>query len=195
MSKGAPNVRFAEIDRETRNTKVHLVLDLDGGHRCDVATGVSTFDDLLRDMASYAVLDLGVSVEADVAVQDHFVLEDVGAVFGRALRKALDNSDPVVGCGSSHVASADALVLCALDLDGRPHLGWDVAFRRDWIGEMATENVRGFFESVMYGADCSLHVLKLAGANDRHVAEACFRAFGRALHGATRRAERPNGSK
>jgi len=195
MSKGAPNVRFAEVDRETRNTKVHLVMDLDGGHRCDVSTGVTTFDDLLREMAEYAVLDLGVSVEADVAVQDHFVLEDVGTVLGRALAKSLESSDPVVGCGSAFVPSSDALVLCAIDLSGRPYLGWDVPFRRDWIGEMATENLRGFFEAVVYGAGCSLHLRKLSGENDRHATEALVRSFGRALNASTRRSERPNGGK
>jgi imidazoleglycerol-phosphate dehydratase len=193
MSKGAPNVRYAEIDRETRHTKIHLVIDLEGGTRRDVSTGIATFDELLTEMARYASLDFGVSVEADVAVDDHYVIEDVGAAFGRAVRVALQDSDPSVGTGHSVLPAGDALVLCAVDVNGRPFLGWDVPFRRDWIGAMATENVQEFFRAFTDSGSFSLHIRKLAGDNDVHVCEAIFRAFGRCLYTATRRAERYNG--
>ena len=194
MSKGAPNVRYAEIDRETRHTKVHLVLDLEGGTRRDVSTGIATFDELLSEVARYANLDFGVSVEADVAIDDHYVIEDVGAAFGRAVRVALQDSDPVVGAGHSVLPSGDALVLCAMDVNGRPYLGWDVPFRRDWIGAMATENAKEFFRAFADSGSVSLQIRKMAGDNDVHACEAIFRSFGRCLHMATRRNERYNGA-
>lgn len=194
MSKGAANVRYAEIDRETPHTKIHLVLDLEGGTRRDVSTGIGTFDELLSELARYASVDLGVSVEADVTVDDHHVVEDVGAALGRAIRLTLEDTDAVIGAGHCNLPSADALVLCALDVAGRPFLSWDVPFRRDWIGALAMENIEQFFRSMAVTGSFSLHIRKLAGENDVHVSEAVFRAFGRSLHAATRRAERHNGS-
>lgn len=193
MSKGAPNVRYAEIDRETAHTKVHLVLDLEGGTRRDVASGIPTFDGLLADLAKYACLDLGVNVECDPATDDHRILEDVGSAFGRAIRAALEDSDPVVGLGSCTVPAADGLVMAALDVDGRSYLGWDMTFRRDWIGAMATENVQRFFRAVSDFGDLSLHIRRVTGENDVHLCEAAFKAFGRSLYKATRRAERRPG--
>ena len=193
MSKGAPNVRYAEVDRETSHTKIHLVLDLEGGTRRDVSTGVATFDGLLSDLARCAGLDLGVTVECDPATDDHHILEDVGSAFGRGIKAALEDSDAVIGLGSCNVPSADALVMCAIDLEGRSYLGWDVTFRRDWIGAMATENVQKFFLAVSSFGDFSLHLRRVAGENDVHLCEATFRAFGRSLHSATRRSERRAG--
>ncbi len=195
MSKGARNVRYAELDRETENSRVHLVLDLDGGSRCDVATGFATFDEMLRDVATYGSLDFGVSVEAEVGIQDHLVMEDVGTALGIALTAALEDSDPVASAGSAHVPSADALVMCAVDLRARAHLGWGVEFKRDWIAEVATESVREFFETLVCAGRFSLHVTKLAGYNDRHLCEAMFRSLGRSLYTATRKQESSNGGK
>ena len=187
MAKGAPNVRYAEVDRETAHTKVHLVLDLEGGTRRDVSTGIPTFDDLLSDLARYAGLDLGVSVEADVTAGDHHVVEDVGSAFGRAIRMCLQDSDNVVGAGDCTLPSSDALVLTAIDILGRPFLGWEVAFKRDWIGALATENVEQFFRAMADQGSFSIHVRRLAGENDVHLCEAVFRSFGRSLHTSTRK--------
>lgn len=187
MSKGAPNVRYAEIDRETPYTKTHLVLDLEGGSRRDVATGVVSFDDLLRDLARYAGIDLGVSVEADVATADHHIVEDVGVSLGKAIRSALEDSDSVIGVGSCSVPSGDALVTCAMDISGRRHLGWQLSFARDWVGNLATENIKRFFLALSDYGDFSLHCIKLAGENDVHLSEAVFRSFGRSLYLSTRR--------
>ncbi|MBS1721573.1 MAG: imidazoleglycerol-phosphate dehydratase [Armatimonadetes bacterium] len=193
MNKGAPNVRYAEMDRESRSTKVHFVIDLDGGSRCDVSTGVSMFDEMLHEIARSARIDLGVSVETDINADDHSILEDVGQVFGRSLRRILEDSDHVVGAGSAIVPSGDALLLCAIDTAGHACLGWDVPFRRDYLGDMATENVKTFFDSLAFGAHASLHFRKLSGENDRHLCEAVFRSFGNTLFAATRVADRRNG--
>lgn len=192
MGKGTPNVRYAEVDRESRHTKIHFVLDLEGGSRRDVSTGIGTFDECLVEMAKYAQIDLGVSVEADVTVDDHHVVEDVGTAFGIAIRTAMEDAESLTTTGHAIVPSGEALALTALDVKGRPYLGWDVEFKRDWIGALATENIEQFFRSTAVFGQFSLHVKKLAGDNDSHVSEAVFRSFGRSLHMATRRQSNSN---
>lgn len=190
MSKGAPNVRYAEIDWETGRTKVHVVLDLEGGTRRDVSTGLSVFDELLADIARYAQVDLGISVECDASTDDYFIVEDVGVALGQAVRIALEDSDEVIGNGSCILPSADSLVLCAIDLNGRRHLGWNINFQRDRVGSLSTENVRQFFETMCDHGRMSLHFHSFASTNDMHLCEAVFRSFGRSLFAALRRDER-----
>lgn len=190
MSKGAPGVRYAEVDRETSETKIHLVLDLDGGNRCDVATGVPFLDHMLHQLAFHGRIDLGVSVDGDQHVDDHHSVEDVGIALGLAIRKALVDAPAITRFASNHTSMDDALVLVAVDLSGRPFLGWNVEFRRESIGDLATENIREFFQAVSSHAGMNIHVHKISGINDHHVCEAVFKGFGLALHAATVRSER-----
>jgi len=190
MSKGTPGVRYAEVDRETKETKIHLVLDLDGGNRCDVSTGVAFFDHMLNQLAFHGRLDLGVTADGDLAVDDHHTVEDVGITLGLAIRKALVDSPGIVRYASCHVPMDDALVLAAVDMGGRGYLGWDVPFQREAIGSLSTENVREFFHAVAMNAGMNLHLQKVAGINDHHVCEAVFKAFGIALNQAVQRSDR-----
>lgn len=190
MSKGTPGVRYAEVDRETKETKIHLVLDLDGGNRCDVSTGIPFLDHMLNQVAFHGRMDLGLTAEGDLGIDDHHTVEDVGITLGQALRKALDDSPGIVRYASSHVAMDDALVMVAIDVGGRSYLGWDLPFERDRLGGLSTENVREFFTALVAQAGINLHVRKIAGHNDHHVCEAAFKAFGIALHDATQRSER-----
>ena len=187
MSKSVPNVRYSEVDRETRHTRVHLVIDFEGGSRRDVSTGIATLDEMLIDAARYAGIDLGVSVESDVAISDHHIVEDVGSALGRAIRLALEDIDSTRGVGHSMIPSGDSLVLCAVDVKGRSYLGWDLSFHRDWIGALATENIEQFFRHLVDQAGLSLHIRKIAGTNDAHLCEAIFRSFGTSLRQAAAR--------
>lgn len=197
MSKGTPGVRYAEVDRETRETKIQVVLDMDGGNRSDVSTGLPILDHMLRKMAFHGMLDLGVSVDGDLAVDDHHTVEDTGIVIGQAIHLALVDSPGICRFGSVQLPMDDALVLVAIDIGGRGYLGWDMPFERESIGGMSTENVREFFAAVAFNAGMSVHIRKIAGHNDRHLCEAAFKAFGIALNQASRRTERkgPNSTK
>src|SRR5579871_3904349 len=102
MSKTAPGVRYAEVERETKETRVQVVLDLDGGTRRDILTGVGFFDHMLAQLAFHGQMDLGLSSEGDLEIDDHHTVEDVGIVLGQAITLALESTDPIVRFGSLH---------------------------------------------------------------------------------------------
>lgn len=181
MSRETPGVRYAEIDRETKETKVHVVLDMDGGTKCDVETGIGFFDHMLHQLAFHGGIDLGVEVEGDLGVDDHHTVEDIGIALGRAIQSALAGSDSITRYGERHVPMDEALVHVALDVSGRGFLSCDLPFKRDRIGELATENVKEFFRALAVNAGITVHIRTVAGDNDHHICEAAFKAFGQAL--------------
>jgi len=182
MSKDAPGVRFAEIERETAETRVHMVLDLDGGSRHDVGTGIGFFDHMLTLLAFHGQIDLGVSAVGDLEVDDHHLVEDVGIVMGQALREALVSEQNITRYGSVQSPMDEALVLVVIDVSGRGVLTWNVDFQREKLGELSTECIREFFRALAAHSRMTIHVHKTCGLNDHHVAEAIFKGFGRALH-------------
>lgn len=189
MSKSAPGVRYAEVERETSETVVRVVLDLDGGSRQDISTGIGFLDHMLELLAFHGHVDLGVKAEGDLDVDDHHTVEDVGLVLGKAIREAI-GEDPIERYADNHTIMDDALVLTVLDASGRGHLSFDCEFSRDSLGTLSTECVAEFFRAVARSSRFGIHIRKLAGTNDHHSCEAIFKGFGRALHNATRRSER-----
>ncbi len=185
MSKSSPSVRFAEVDRETAETTIHAVLDLDGGTRQDISTGIGFFDHMLHQMAFHGGMNLGLSVEGDLGVDDHHTVEDVGIVLGRAMRQALQG-ESIERYASNHTPMDEALVLVAVDVSGRGLVTFDVPFRRERIGELSTECVREFFRAFCSNSGITVHIHKVCGDNDHHVCEAIFKGFGRALEAASR---------
>lgn len=183
-------MRFAEIDRETKETRVNVVLDLDGGTKQDIDTGIGFFDHMLTLLAFHGMLDLGIKAEGDLHIDDHHTVEDVGIVLGRAVRQSLLESDPVVRYGSNHTPMEDALILVALDISGRGSLHFDVDLTREKLGEMSTECVKEFFQAFAVNAGINLHIKQVSGTNCHHVCEAAFKGVGRALNQATRKSER-----
>lgn len=181
MSKGARGIRYAEVERETRETRVQVVLDLDGGTRQDVSTGVPFLDHMLTLMAFHGRFDLGVTAEGDLQVDDHHVVEDVGIVLGQAIRAALAETESFARYGSSALPMDESLVLVAVDVSGRGAVYFDVAWQREKLGALSTENVREFLKGLATHAGITVHVRKLAGDNDHHVCEAIFKGLGRAL--------------
>lgn len=190
MSKGARGVRYAEVDRETNETRVHAVLDVDGGTKQDIATGIPFFDHMLELMAFHAKFDLGVDAEGDLGVDDHHTVEDVGIVLGKAFREAVNSADPIARYGSNHTPMDEALVLTAVDFSGRGHYYFRGEFRSDRIGQLSTQTVPEFFKSLCAHAGITMHHHVLSGENDHHICEAMFKGFGRALFEATRPVDR-----
>lgn len=190
MSKETSGVRFAELYRETAETRVQVVLDLDGGTRRDVLTGIGFFDHMLHQLAFHGQFDLGLSVEGDLDVDDHHTVEDSGIMLGRAMAQALENSEPIVRYGSNMTPMDEALVMVSLDFSGRGILAFDAPFTRDKIGDLSTECVREFFRALATHGKITLHIKKLAGENDHHLCEAIFKGVGQAIFQATRKSER-----
>jgi imidazoleglycerol-phosphate dehydratase len=194
VSKSAPGVRYAEVYRETSETRVQVVMDLDGGSRQDISTGLGFFDHMLTQLAFHGQVDLGISVEGDLKIDDHHTVEDVGIVLGQAFHQALDQDHGIGRYGDNTTAMDEALILVALDVSGRSGLFYDVTWTREQIGDLATENVKEFLRAFTSHAHVTLHVKKLAGDNDHHVCEGIFKALGRAIHQATTVTERRGSS-
>ena len=185
--------RTAAVERITRETKIQMSLSLDGTGKAAVHTGVGFFDHMLEGFARHGFFDLEVSVEGDLQVDTHHTIEDTGIVLGRAIREAVGDKKGIARYGSRILPMDDALVLCALDLCGRPYLGYDLKLDREFVGALETEMVREFFYAVSYEAKMNLHLKQLDGFNCHHIVEGAFKAFGKALDEATRFDDRING--
>lgn len=188
----SPN-RTAECRRTTRETDITLSLDLDGDGASEIATGVGFFDHMLTHVARHGLLGLTVQCAGDLQVDDHHTVEDVGIALGGALREAVGDKAGIARYGAATIPMDEALVLCALDFSGRGGLYFNLAFPDHRIGTFATELVEEFFRAVAVNAGITLHLQQLAGRNAHHIAEAAFKAFGRALDTATRRDARVGG--
>lgn len=185
--------RIACITRNTRETEIKLTLNLDGTGICNAHTGVGFFDHMIDGFSRHGLFDLDLQVKGDLEVDCHHTIEDVGIVLGRAIGEALGDKKGIRRYGSIILPMDDALVLCAVDLSGRPYFECDAAFTVDRIGDMDTEMVREFFYAVSYSAAMNLHMKKLGGINNHHIAECSFKAFAKALDMATQIDERITG--
>ena len=175
------NPRTATRARKTGETEIALSLDLDGTGAAEIATGVGFLDHMLTLLARHALIDLEVEAKGDTHVDFHHLTEDVGIVLGQAIEEAVGDKRGITRYGACLLPMDEALAQVALDLSGRPMLVWDVDFVRAKVGEMDTELFREFFQAVASNARMTLHVKRLEGFNDHHVAEACYKGFGRAL--------------
>ena len=174
-------MRKAQIERKTRETDIFVELDLDGTGKADIATGVGFFDHMLDGFARHGLFDLTVKVTGDLQVDDHHTIEDTGIVLGQAIREAAGDKKGIVRYGERILPMDEVLALCALDLGGRPYFSWDAPFLPCMMGDMNAEMVREFFYAVSYSAMMNLHMKILTPGNAHHMAEALFKAFGKAL--------------
>ncbi len=173
--------RQAEIVRNTKETQISIKLDLDGTGAYKIHTGVGFFDHMLEGFARHGLFDLKVDVKGDLEVDCHHTVEDTGIALGQAIREALGDKKGIRRYGSRILPMDEVLVLCALDLGGRPYYRSDVEFPTERIGAFDTEMVREFFYAVSYSAAMNLHFKLLDGGNSHHMAEAMFKAFAKAL--------------
>lgn len=185
--------RIAKIERVTKETDIALTLNLDGKGDYQIDTGIGFFDHMLSGFARHGFFDLDVKVKGDLIVDCHHTIEDTGIVLGEAVKKAVSDKAGIKRYGHFILPMDETLVLCAIDLCGRPYLNFDVDFTTERIGYMDTEMTREFFYAVSYGAGMNLHIKKLDGSNNHHIMEAVFKAFGKALDMAASFDERIDG--
>jgi imidazoleglycerol-phosphate dehydratase len=178
--------RTAHIRRETRESRVEVVLNLDGAGRGDVTTGIGFLDHMLDSLARHARFDLTVRAEGDLHVDQHHTAEDVGISLGQALDQALGERRGIRRFGDAVVPLDEALAQVAVDLGGRGWASIDLPFRGAMIGGLSSEMIPHLLQSFATEGRLSLHVRLLAGDNDHHRAEATFKALARALDDATR---------
>lgn len=174
-------MRNAEIIRTTAETDIRLSLALDGTGAGRVETGVGFLDHMLTLFARHGRFDLNVSCRGDTQVDDHHSVEDVGIALGDAFAQAIGEKRGVRRYAGMLLPMDEALVLCAVDLSGRSCLRMQASFPSQKIGTFDTELVEEFFAAFVRRAGVTLHLRQLDGTNSHHIAEAMFKAFGRAL--------------
>ena len=185
--------RIGSCVRNTKETQIELEINLDGSGEAKIDTGVPFFDHMLNGFARHGLFDFRVSVKGDLDVDCHHTVEDTGIVLGEAIAQALGDKAGIKRYGSFLLPMDETLALCAIDLSGRPYLNYDAQFTTEQIGALDTEMIREFFYAVSYSAAMNLHVKILDGINNHHMAEALFKAFGKALDVATAMEPRLNG--
>lgn len=173
--------RIADIQRKTKETDICVIFSLDGTGESEISTGIGFFDHMLEGFSRHGFFDLKCQVKGDLYVDGHHTVEDTGIVLGQAIAKALGDKQGICRYGSFILPMDETLVLCAVDLCGRPYLNFDAAFPVERVGGLDTQLVREFFYALSYSAGMNLHIKLLDGINAHHMIEAMFKAFGKAL--------------
>ena len=176
--------RRAELERNTKETKIKIALELDGTGKAELHSGIGFFDHMLDGFARHGLFDLTVDVDGDLDVDCHHTVEDTGIVLGNAIREAVGDKKGIRRYGSCILPMDEALVLCAVDLSGRPYYVSDASFSAPMIGDLDTETISEFFYAVSYSAAINLHFKVFSGSNSHHICEAMFKAFAKALDAA-----------
>jgi imidazoleglycerol-phosphate dehydratase len=174
-------MRKASVARNTTETRIRVELDLDGGGRYAVKTGIGFLDHMLEQLSRHSLIDLELAAEGDLHIDAHHTTEDTGIAIGQAVTQALGERTGIRRYGSALVPMDETLTRVAIDLSNRPHLVWRVEFARDKVGDMDTELFKEWFQAFANAAGATLHVETLYGDNNHHIVESCYKALARAL--------------
>ena len=177
--------RTSNVARKTKETDINLSFSVDGTGKSDISTGIGFFDHMLEGFSKHGFFDLSVTVNGDLEVDGHHTVEDTGIVLGQAIKEAIGDKKGIKRFGQFMLPMDDALVLCAIDLGGRPYLNFDASFSSERVGYLETQLVQEFFYAITYTAGMNLHIKVLDGRNDHHIIEAKFKAVAKALDMAT----------
>jgi imidazoleglycerol-phosphate dehydratase len=173
--------RTATIRRATAETKIELTLDVDGSGRATITTGVGFFDHMLTHVARHGLFDLTIKAEGDLHIDAHHTVEDVGICLGQALKEALNDKAGIRRYGDCTLPMDETLVTAAVDLSGRPYLGWQVDVPNELLGSFSSQLGEEFWRAVANAGSFNLHLIGHAGRNTHHILEAIFKATARAL--------------
>lgn len=177
--------RCAEISRKTKETDINAKLNIDGSGISNISTGVGFFDHMLEGFTRHGFFDMDFSVKGDLEVDTHHTIEDSGIVLGNAIKQAVGDKKGIKRYGSMILPMDETLIICSVDLCGRPYFVYDLTFDTEMVGEFPVEMAREFFYAVSYAAEMNLHIRQISGSNSHHIIEAAFKAFARALDEAT----------
>lgn len=173
--------RQSEIHRETKETKIHIKLNLDGDGKSQINTGIGFFDHMLEQIARHSQIDLNIHCQGDLHIDCHHSVEDTGIALGDAFQKALGDKRGIERYGHAYTPLDEALSRVVIDFSGRPSLHFHVKFTRDKIGNIDTETFYEFFQGFANHARATLHIDNLRGKNQHHIIESIYKAFARAL--------------
>ncbi|MCR5748458.1 MAG: imidazoleglycerol-phosphate dehydratase HisB [Lachnospiraceae bacterium] len=178
------------IERKTKETDITCTLNIDGTGVFEVDTGIGFFDHMLEGFARHGFFDLKLTCKGDLKVDTHHTVEDTGIVLGRAIAEAVGDKKGIKRYGHFTLPMDDALVICAVDLCGRPYLNYALDFPQETCGDMEMCMIREFFYAISYAAGMNIHLKQLDGLNSHHIAEAAFKAFAKALDMAVSKEDR-----
>ena len=178
-------IRTASLHRQTGETDIELTLNLDGTGKTDIDTGIEFFDHMLNNFARHGLFELTVKAKGDLYVDCHHLVEDTGIVLGQAIKEAVGDKKSIKRYGYSILPMDETLMLCSLDLSGRPYFQSDFTFQGERCGYFDTAMTKEFFYAISYSALMNLHFKMLAGENDHHIIECAFKSFAKSLDVAT----------
>lgn len=187
--------RIAKIKRETKETRIEILFEIDGQGKSNLNSGIGFFDHMLTHIAKHGFFNLDVECVGDLHIDTHHSIEDIGIVLGKCIRQAIGDKVGIKRYGSCILPMDETLVLCALDLSGRPYLNFDVDLTVAKLGDMDTEMVKEFFMAIAVHGGMNLHIKLLDGSNNHHIVEGVFKAFANALDSATQIDPRITGTR
>lgn len=178
-------MREAVVERKTKETDIKIKLNIDGTGKSNIDTGIGFFDHMLEGFSKHGFFDLDLSCKGDLKVDGHHTVEDCGIALGTAIKEAMKDKAGIKRFGNFYLPMDDALVLCAIDLSGRPYFSYDCEIVEEKCGDFDTCLTNEFFYALSYSASMNIHIKKISGNNGHHIIEAIFKAFAKALDEAT----------
>ncbi len=177
-------MRKGLIERDTKETRIRVAVDLDGTGSYDVATGIGFLDHMVEQFSKHSLIDVEMKVDGDLHVDQHHTTEDSAIALGQAIADALGDKGGIVRFGEAFSPMDETLARVALDISARPYCVWKAGFTQEKLGEWDTELIEHWFQSVSQAAGLTLHIELLYGTNNHHICEAIYKGFARAMRAA-----------
>ena len=194
ISPSSPAPRTGEVQRGTAETKIAIVVNLDGTGAYDVSTGIGFLDHMVEQFSKHSLIDVTMKVDGDLHVDQHHTTEDSAIALGQALSQALGDKAGIGRYGHAYSPMDETLTRVALDISGRPYFVWNASFTQEKLGEWDTELIEHWFHSVAQTAGLTLHMELLYGSNNHHICESLYKGFARAMRVAVERDPRKGGA-
>ena len=174
-------MRKAKVQRNTKETKISSLVNLDGTGKAKIDTGIGFLDHMVEQISRHGLIDVTLKAKGDLHIDDHHTTEDSGYVLGDAISKALGERKGINRYGNAHIPMDETLTRVVIDLSGRPYLVWKVAFTQKRLGEMDTELFKEWFQAFSQALGANIHVENLYGTNNHHIIESCYKGLARSL--------------
>jgi len=179
-------MRKAKVKRNTKETQISSVVNIDGVGKSNIDTGIGFLDHMVEQISRHGLIDIDLKAKGDLHIDDHHTTEDSGYVIGEAISKALGERKGINRYGNAHIPMDETLTRVVIDLSGRPYLVWKVSFTQKRLGEMDTELFKEWFQAFAQAIGANIHVENLYGTNNHHIIESCYKGLARSLRDAVR---------
>ena len=169
--------RVAEINRETKETKIKVKINLAGIGNYNINTGIGFFDHMLEQLSKHSGIDIDLFARGDLHIDFHHTVEDVGYTLGKAISEALGDRKGITRYGNAYIPMDETLSRTVIDLSGRPYLVWHIFFTQDKLGDMDTELFKEWFQAFSQALGANIHIENIYGVNNHHIIESCFKGI------------------